>query len=150
MRRPVQVLVLPFIVQEGSLSVFILFRKDAKFWQFVAGGVEGEETPVQAAIRELKEEIGVTVNDELIRLETISSIPACAFGDCKDKEWSAEIIVIPEYCFAVKVASETISLSHEHSSYRLVKPEFAYTALKFDSNKTALYELTQKFKLGMI
>lgn len=56
-KTPVSALVL---IHTSDLQVLIMERADkAGFWQSVTGSVEGDETPYQAAIREVKEETGL-------------------------------------------------------------------------------------------
>ncbi|HNV88803.1 MAG TPA: dihydroneopterin triphosphate diphosphatase [Methylotenera sp.] len=56
-KMPVSALVL---IHTPDLQVLIMERADkAGFWQSVTGSVEGDETPLQAAIREVLEETGL-------------------------------------------------------------------------------------------
>lgn len=56
-KTPVSALVL---IHTSDLQVLIMERADkAGFWQSVTGSIEGDETPYQAAIREVKEETGL-------------------------------------------------------------------------------------------
>ncbi len=56
-KTPVSALVL---IHTPDLQVLIMERADkAGFWQSVTGSVEGDETPLQAAIREVLEETGL-------------------------------------------------------------------------------------------
>ena len=56
-KTPVSALVL---IYTPDLQVLIMERADkAGFWQSVTGSVEGDETPLQAAIREVLEETGL-------------------------------------------------------------------------------------------
>ena len=59
-------------------------------------------------------------------------------------------MVIPEYSFAVRIDSTILNLSHEHSEYKCVDYETAIKRLRYDSNKTALWELDNKIKLGIL
>ena len=57
-KMPVSVLVL---IHTPDMQVLLLERADkAGFWQSVTGSLEGDETPQQAAIREVFEETGLS------------------------------------------------------------------------------------------
>lgn len=56
-KTPISALVL---IHTTDLQVLIMERADkAGFWQSVTGSIEGDETPYQAAIREVLEETGL-------------------------------------------------------------------------------------------
>ena len=56
-KTPISALVL---IYTPDLQVLIMERADKLgFWQSVTGSVEGDETPIQAAIREVMEETGL-------------------------------------------------------------------------------------------
>ena len=56
-KTPISSLVL---IHTADLQVLIMERADkAGFWQSVTGSIEGDETPIQAAIREVAEETGL-------------------------------------------------------------------------------------------
>ncbi|MFM9835104.1 MAG: dihydroneopterin triphosphate diphosphatase [Methylophilaceae bacterium] len=58
---PISALVL---IHTADLKVLILERADkAGFWQSVTGSIEADETPRDAAIREVKEETGINALD---------------------------------------------------------------------------------------
>lgn len=61
-----------------------------------------------------------------------------------------ECFVIPEYVFAVEVRNKSLRLSHEHIEYNWVTYENAWAMLKYDSNRTALWELNRRIELGML
>ena len=59
-KTPISALVL---IYTTDLQVLIMERADkVGFWQSVTGSVEGDETPQQAAMREVLEETGLDVN----------------------------------------------------------------------------------------
>ena len=49
MRAPFQVLAIPYRVSNNSILYCIFHRADCNQWQFIAGGGEDEETPLDAA-----------------------------------------------------------------------------------------------------
>lgn len=149
MRRPYQVLALPFCIVDNELLVYVFQRSNGGWWQFISGGGEDEESIAETAIRELAEETGIRLDTPLIELQSVASIPVSAFA-AKGTFFSKNIYVIPEYTFAVDIGQAVISLSSEHTNFRCVTVEEANVLLKYDSNRTALYELVQLFKAGQL
>ncbi len=141
-RAPFQVLVLPYRqVSEGEFAYCIFLREDAGYWQGIAGGGAVGETALQSAQREAREEAGIDPLNPYLCLETRSSIPA---SDVCGFLWGTDVILIPEYCFAVEVSTDLIHLSNEHARYDWVSYEVGLKRLKWDSNRTALWELNYK------
>ncbi|VFS76409.1 Dihydroneopterin triphosphate pyrophosphatase [Raoultella terrigena] len=66
-KLPVSVLVV--IYAEDTKRVLMLQRRDdSAFWQSVTGSLEEGETALQAAAREVKEEVAIDVADEHLAL----------------------------------------------------------------------------------
>jgi dATP pyrophosphohydrolase len=141
-RQPVQVLVIPFRKTNAAVEFCLLKRSDAKYWQFVAGGAEGNETPLEAATREAREEAGTSLSAKVIALDSMCCVPANIFRDWK--KWPKGTYVVKEYAFGVEVQNEPIKLSNEHTDLKWVSCDEAMALLKWDSNKTALWELSQR------
>ena len=143
MRLPYQVLIIPFIKQ-GSEHYYAVFkRKDWGIWQFIAGGGEGSETPLQTMKREAKEEIFIKDKFSYVRLATVNTIPA---ANIHGLIWGKDIVMIPEFAFGLELASRDIKTSKEHTGYLWLKCQDATKKLKYDSNKTALWELDCRLK----
>lgn len=143
MRAPYQILVIPFI-REGEKYYYAIFkRKDLNIWQFIAGGGEGDETPIEAAKREAYEEAGIDRKSRYIRLASICAIPAV---NIRGLEWGKEIIMIPEFAFGVELPSRKLKISSAHTQYLWLSFEDAIKKLKYDSNKSALWELDYRLK----
>jgi dATP pyrophosphohydrolase len=143
-RTPLQVLVIPYR-KVGSHFVFaVLRRRDEGYWQWIAGGAAAGETADEAASREMCEEAGIAPDTPLLSLESSSTIPACHFVD-RDT-WSPNVLVVPERSFAVRAPDEILVLSDEHTEYRWVDYETAMSMLRWDSNRTALWELNERLR----
>lgn len=146
-RAKYQVLVIPYIRQSGKLLYCILKRSDMDdVWQFIAGGGEEEDGSVLiSAMRETREETGISAKDKIFQLQTVCSISTEHFRQAR-LVWGEDCLVIPEYSFAVEVSDMEIRLSNEHAEYRWVDYQTAKRMLKYDSNKTALWELDNKLR----
>lgn len=80
-------------------------REDPCGWDLPGGGIDFGEQPFEAALRETKEETGLTVKvTEIINLWAMSY----------DNFWSIESLVAADY------VSGTVQLSPEHSEYKWV------------------------------
>ena len=142
-RAPFQVLVLPFSHSRGGHLEYAVFRRrDGDYWQFIAGGGENNEKPLESAKREAFEEAGISPESEYIILDSCNTVPV--EGVTGEFTWGKDIYVIPEYTFGAKLNSGVIKLSREHTEYRWVSYEGASTMLKWDSNKNALWELNAR------
>ncbi len=141
MRLPYQILIIPYKRDSEDFKFLILKRSDFDFWQWVSGGGESEDNGVlNTIIRELKEEINVSVDPEkIIKLESRNTI----FEDEPLKYKNKNITVLPEYAFGVELKEDEIKISKEHKEYKWVTKEEAERLLKYDSNKTALSELNK-------
>jgi dihydroneopterin triphosphate diphosphatase len=144
MRAPFQVLVIPFRYTSGGLQFAVLKRSDAGWWQFVAGGGEDGESALQAAQRETREEIGLTDDGRILQLDSLAAVPKNAFA--ASTAWGSDIYVIPEYCFAIDTGDRALALSDEHTELCWASYEQAWRLLKWDSNRTALWELNERLK----
>jgi dATP pyrophosphohydrolase len=139
MRAPFQILAIPYRRQGGEVRYCVFHRSDHDQWQFIAGGGEDGETPEEAARREIWEESGWNA-EAITRLCSVCSIPTEIFSETHLRNWPPDTWVIPEYSFGFE-CREAIRLSHEHLEYVWLPYEEARKKLKWDSNRTALYEL---------
>jgi len=147
-RAPYQVLVIPYNKVENTIRYCVFERKHPMI-QFIAGGGEDEEAPIEAARRECFEEARIQ-SDDFIKLTSLCYIPTCIFSENQCRAWGEEIFIIPEYAFGVELKSTDIIISEEHIGYKWVTYEEAVSLLKWDSNKTALYELDCRIKSNLL
>lgn len=112
----------------------------------MAGGAEDQERQEQTAWREAQEELGTKIpEDRLIALETVGSIPRYHFSE----PWPASVLMIPEYAFAVDCSGLDLNPVQEHDRHQWVCPELAWSALAYDSNRSALWELCQRLGFSL-
>ncbi len=144
-RAPFQVLVMPYRPSRAGDWEFALFhRSDIGCWQGIAGGGEDGETPLEAARREAFEEVGIPDTAALLPLDTTASIRVTVFRE--SETWGEDRFVVPEHAFGVRAEREEVILSSEHREVRWLPFAEAETLLRFDSNRTALWELNQRIR----
>lgn len=119
----------------GEYSFLMLKRAPQRggFWQPVTGNVEKDETFETAALREVREELGITDIIQLIDTEY-----SYEFTDNDLDQF--------ERIFGVEISpDQEIKLSSEHTEYRWVaKDEAVNSYLKYPGNKEGLRRLYQK------
>lgn len=71
----------------------------------------------------------------------MTTIPVANVGNY---EWPEGVFVLPEYSFGVEVFSKELKIGKEHSDYKWLPYERAKELLKYDSNKSTLWELNQR------
>ena len=140
MRAPFKILAVPYRFIENELYFCVFRRADFDVWQFIAGGGGGEdnEKTIQAALREIKEETGVTA-EKLTELKSVAFVPAEIVTENMRTHWDKNIFVIPEYSFAFECNADP-TISREHSEYQWLPYNDARKLLKWESNKVAMYE----------
>ena len=147
MHAPFQILAVPYRFIKGELCFCVFRRADFDVWQFIAGGGEDNEKPIQAALREIKEETGVTA-EKLTELKSVAFVPVEIVAETMRMHWDKNIFVIPEYSFAFECNADP-TLSREHSEYKWLPYNDARKLLKWDSNKVAMYEAMCRLNSGM-
>jgi len=149
-RLPYQVLVILYFKEERNIRYCIFERISPKSQiQFIAGGGEDNELPIEAAKREAFEEAGIN-NAKFHPLTSTAYIPTNIFSESQRGVWGSDIFVIPEYSFGAEVNSTIIKISNEHIGFEWISYDEALQQLKWDSNKTALYELNCKLNANII
>ena len=141
MRAPLQILAIPYKTVGGIRLYCVFHRSDCDQWQFISGGGEDDETPLEAARREIFEESGISLSvADLIPLTSMCHIPANVYNPKATCHWPKDLYVVPEYSFGFECTGE-ITLSREHTECVWLPYGEMRQKLTWDSNKTALYEL---------
>ncbi len=149
-RAKFQILLIPYLKKNEVIEYCIFKRKDLGIWQFIAGGGEDDEIPLEAAKREGYEEAKIDINSKYVQLKSITSISTEFFTEKHREIWGKETLVIPEYSFSVELRSKEIIIAEEHTEFIWVTYEEAKNLLKWDSNKTALWELDNIIKMSLL
>jgi dATP pyrophosphohydrolase len=147
-RAPFQVLVLPFHHDAQKVIFAVFKRADAGYWQFIAGGGEGGELPIEAARREAGEEAAIPPSALLFPLDSRNTVPVMELAG--RLRWGADVLVVPEYAFAVRITDLELRIRVEHNEYRWVEYETCRELLHWDSNRNALHELNHRILHNMI
>jgi dATP pyrophosphohydrolase len=143
MRSAYQILAFPFYRKEDRPMYALFRRRDSDIWQGIAGGGEDRETPIQTALREANEEAEISLDAKIVQLSSVATIPVEYVAGFI---WGEDVLVVPEYTFGIEMGSEDLKIGKEHSEYKWFNYDDAIKQLKWDSNKTALWELNHRIE----
>ena len=82
----------------------------------------------------------------IVALDSMATMPKYHFNG--SDAWGEKVFVVPEYCFAIDVGPHELVLSEQHTEARWVSYREANDLLKWDSNRCALWELSQRIRVG--
>ena len=117
------------VFKKNGEGKFLILQYRAKHWDFPKGNVEQNESEKETALRELKEETGIS--------------DAKFVGDFKEvinysyRRGGATIDKMVVY-FLVLLEDTKVELSYEHSGYEWLNYEKAIKKLTFENSKTVL------------
>lgn len=109
-------------------------------WQMVSGKVEKGETGTQAALREIKEETGLTPS---------KFYSADLMEQFYDTDYNA-IVLVPVFVALVENDAEVILNAFEHSDYKWIDVAEASDYLLFDIQIENMKKIEAKFVKGKI
>ncbi len=136
-KNPQSILVLIYVPE--TKEVLMLQRNDdAHFWQSVTGSLEQGESPQNAAMREVKEEIGIDIKAEKLTLiDTEKSITYEIFPQYRHR-YAPNIRCGQEHWFLLPVKEKFIPTLTEHRAYQWLKAKEAAQLTKSWNNKEAI------------
>ena len=114
---------------DSGKNEFLLLNYPQGHWDFVKGKVEQNETPHETAIRETKEETGIT------NIEFVDGFEESVEYDFRFKKENIHKKVI---FFLAKTNEKNIKLSHEHNDYLWLEYNDALKKTTFENAKNVL------------
>ena len=114
---------------DSGKNEFLLLNYPQGHWDFIKGKIEQNETPHETAIRETKEETGIT------NIEFVDGFEESVEYDFRFKKENIHKKVI---FFLAKTNEKNIKLSHEHNDYLWLEYNDALKKTTFENAKNVL------------
>ena len=115
--------------KEGSKILFLLLHYPSGHWDFVKGKIEKGESTHETAIREAKEETGIT---DITFLENFEEWIKYDF------QYQGELIHKKVVFFLAETKTEEVMISHEHLDYTWMDYNTSMEKTTFENAKTVL------------
>ena len=115
--------------KEGSKKLFLLLHYPSGHWDFVKGKMEKGESTHETAIREAKEETGIT---DIAFIENFEEWIKYNF------KHRGELVQKKVVFFLAETKTKEIEISHEHSGYIWLDYNSSMEKKTFDNAKTVL------------
>ncbi|MBA4719008.1 MAG: NUDIX domain-containing protein [Nitrosopumilus sp.] len=115
--------------KEGSKILFLLLHYPSGHWDFVKGKMEKGESTHETAIREAKEETGIT---DITFLENFEEWIKYEF------QYQGELIRKKVVFFLAETKTKEVMISHEHLDYTWMDYNTSMEKTTFDNAKTVL------------
>ena len=115
--------------KENTKNLFLLLHYPSGHWDFVKGKMESGETTQQTAIRETKEETGIT---DITFVENFEEWIEYNF------KYQGELVQKKVVFFLAETKTKNVKISHEHSGYTWMNYNTSMEKTTFDNAKTVL------------
>jgi 8-oxo-dGTP pyrophosphatase MutT (NUDIX family) len=115
--------------KEKSKKLFLLLHYPSGHWDFVKGKMEEGESTHQTAIRETKEETGIT---DITFLENFEEWIEYNF------QYQGELVNKKVVFFLAETKTEEVKISHEHQNYAWMDYNTSMEKTTFDNAKMVL------------
>ena len=115
--------------KEESKNLFLLLHYPSGHWDFVKGKMEKGESTHQTAVRETKEETGIT---DITFIENFEEWIQYNF------KYQGELVQKKVVFFLAETKTKEIKISHEHSGYTWMDYNSSMEKTTFDNAKTVL------------
>ncbi len=115
--------------KEGSKILFLLLHYPSGHWDFVKGKMEKGESTHETAIREAKEETGIT---DITFFENFEEWIKYDF------QYQGELVHKKVVFFLAETKTEEVMISHEHLDYTWMDYNTSMEKTTFENAKTVL------------
>jgi len=115
--------------KEGSKVLFLLLHYPSGHWDFVKGKMEEGESTHETAVREAKEETGITDITFLKDFEEWIKY---------DFQYQGELVHKKVVFFLAETKTKEVMISHEHLDYTWMDYNTSMEKTTFDNAKTVL------------
>ena len=130
------------VVLNSKNQIIVFQRKDyQESWQGVEGGIDNNETPLEAINRELYEEVGLTKNDFDI-VATRDKGFDYLFNEEGKKKYNIDGQT--KYFFIIKLKNDNFKFKFD-----IKQDEIEFISYKILNNNNDLMDLVPSFKKGM-
>lgn len=123
------------VVHRPGAEFLVLLRSLGGFWHIVSGGVEDDETPEEAAWRELSEETRLVP-------EGVTHVPLELGYRTSKGTW----ITVHAFAAAAPAGWEPV-LDHEHVDHRWCSEEAALAVLRYPEPRDAIAHVARTLEL---
>ncbi|KEA51479.1 dihydroneopterin triphosphate pyrophosphatase [Mangrovibacter sp. MFB070] len=138
-KRPVSVLVVIYAQDTGRV-LMLQRRDDPTFWQSVTGSLEEGESAVDAALREVKEEVAIDVaSEQLALIDCQRRVEFEIFTHLRHR-YAPGIVRNVESWFCLALPQERSVVISEHLDWKWVSAADAAVLTKSWSNRQAIEE----------
>ncbi|ANI29084.1 dihydroneopterin triphosphate pyrophosphatase [Yersinia entomophaga] len=138
-KRPESILALIYAQSTGRV-LMLQRRDDPEFWQSVTGSLEEGESPLSAAQREVKEEVGIDITGEnLTLLDCQRCVEFELFAHFRPR-YAPGTTHNKEHWFCLALPEERDVKLTEHHAYQWLNSPEAAALTKSWSNKQAIEE----------
>lgn len=138
-KRPESVLIVIYCSATGRV-LMLQRRDDPDFWQSVTGSLEEGESSLHAALREVKEEVGIDIEAEgLILFDCQRRIEFELFPHLRHR-YAPGVIHNVEHWYSLALPDERDVVISEHDCYQWLSAGKAAGLTKSWSNRQAIEE----------